>query len=934
MKNLKFYKILGLLVILASSFNSFAQISVPNVAFTYNQDFNSLAISGTGNAWTNNVTLVGWQLFNKTPAAITTYDSGTGSATAGAFMSYGSPASNERSLGGLASGGAYFGSPASGTVAGWIAVGFTNNTGSTITSFNVAFDGEQWRNGGNVTSQSMVLQYGEGASFTMVSNWITPGGNFDWSSPIATATAAAVDGNGAGKVSGKGGVISGLTWSAGSTLWIRWVENNDTGNDHGLAIDDFVLNNIITNTSCSISSADFLNISTCNDNGTPAISTDDYYVADVSVTFSNAPATGFLQFEPGNDAISGGGALSVSTTGLTSPYTFTGVRFKADNTPTFVEIEFSAEPTTCVLTKVGPTVASCSAGVCNVSDVALVNVGSCNNNGTPINGSDDYFTADVLVNYSVKPNTGTLSLSGDNIGGVTSINANLIGSSSYTFTNVRFAADSGPISISASFSDVMGCSFANNNAGTAPGPCTFIAPCTFPFFSEYIEGSGNNKCLEIYNPSSSVVDLASEGYKIEMYFNGNPVSTLTLNLTGTIQPGDAYVVCNSSATSDFTSQADQIGTGGWFNGDDAVVLRNSSGITDIIGQIGVDPGTNWSNSGIETSEQTLRRASFVQKGDNNGSDVFNPANEWESYPQNTLWGLGYHGTECQPSLPNGWNPSSIGCNSGTSAYNSNTNTWTQTSNCFNPASGADDLTFVFEELCGDGEIIAQYMGVTPFGFAGLMMRENATASSKHVWLFNRANSNTSWSIRSTTGAAPLIQAKPHLNRTWMKLTRTGNVFKGYLSTNGLTWQLMFQSATTMNECLLVGIATHSNVDGNTVTSMFKNVEVLSNRQRLSINNLTEMDLMAENRTYKSNGINVYPNPIGEKLTIEFNGCMVTAESTLMQIVDLNGRLVLQQTMENRNEDKISLDVSILNAGIYFLKLSAGPFNEVIKLVKH
>jgi hypothetical protein len=95
-----------------------------------------------------------------------------------------------------------------------------------------------------------------------------------------------------------------------------------------------------------------------------------------------------------------------------------------------------------------------------------------------------------------------------------------------------------------------------------------------------------------------------------------------------------------------------------------------------------------------------------------------------------------------------------------------------------------------------------------------------------------------------------------------------------------------------------------------------------------------MDLMAENRTYKSNGINVYPNPIGEKVTIEFNGSMVTAESTLMQIVDLNGRLVLQQTMENRNEDKISLDVSILNAGIYFLKLSAGPFNEVIKLVKH
>ena len=28
------------------------------------------------------------------------------------------------------------------------------------------------------------------------------------------------------------------TWAAGDTLWLRWVERNDIGNDHGLAIDD------------------------------------------------------------------------------------------------------------------------------------------------------------------------------------------------------------------------------------------------------------------------------------------------------------------------------------------------------------------------------------------------------------------------------------------------------------------------------------------------------------------------------------------------------------------------------------------------------------------------------------------------------------------------------------------------------------------------
>ncbi len=122
-------------------------------------------------------------------------------------------------------------------------------------------------------------------------------------------------------------------------------------------------NTVTFTAACNILTAVFSNASTCNNNGTPADATDDFFTADVTVTFVNAPATGLLQFEPGNDAIPGGGALSVSVVGLTSPYTFTGVRFKADGTITIAEIEFSAQPTTCVITATGPTVSSCSGAV-------------------------------------------------------------------------------------------------------------------------------------------------------------------------------------------------------------------------------------------------------------------------------------------------------------------------------------------------------------------------------------------------------------------------------------------------------------------------------------------------------------------------------------------------------------------------------------------
>ena len=113
------------------------------------------------------------------------------------------------------------------------------------------------------------------------------------------------------------------------------------------------------------------------------------------------------------------------------------------------------------------------------------------------------------------------------------------------------------------------------------------------FFSEYIEGSSNNKALEIYNGTGAAVNLAADDYNVQMFFNGSPVPTLTINLTGTVADGDVFVLAQSSANATILAQADQTNGSGWFNGDDAVVLRKGAAIIDVIGQIGFDPGTEW-----------------------------------------------------------------------------------------------------------------------------------------------------------------------------------------------------------------------------------------------------------------------------------------------------------------------------------------------------
>ena len=226
--------------------NAEAQFSITTTTGNTAQNFDTLIQSGTNQSWMNDVTLTpadstldGWSLFNSTGAAISAYDGGAGASTAGKFYSFGAAATPERALGGVASAGAYFGAPASGAVAGYIAFGATNNSASTLTGFALGFDGEQWRNGGNTSAQPMVLEYGLGTDFASVTSWSAPGGMFDWSSPVTGATGAAVDGNTAGLVAGRGGSINGLTWATGTTLWLRWIERNDTGSDHGLAIDNF-----------------------------------------------------------------------------------------------------------------------------------------------------------------------------------------------------------------------------------------------------------------------------------------------------------------------------------------------------------------------------------------------------------------------------------------------------------------------------------------------------------------------------------------------------------------------------------------------------------------------------------------------------------------------------------------------------------------------
>lgn len=185
-----------------------------------------------------------------------------------------------------------------------------------------------------------------------------------------------------------------------------------------------------------------------------------------------------------------------------------------------------------------------------------------------------------------------------------------------------------------------------NYEGTQSATLTINQPEGDLFISEYIEGSSNNKAIEIYNPKATAVDLSQ--YALKKGANGADFSN-TLALTGTLEAGGVYIVANSGAADSIKNVANYIDAAGtivYYNGDDAVGLFKNGVLIDVIGLTTGDPGTNWPVAGTgATSEYTLVRKDAINTGTTDwnasaGTDADN--SQWVVYPQDRFAFIGWH----------------------------------------------------------------------------------------------------------------------------------------------------------------------------------------------------------------------------------------------------------------------------------------------------
>lgn len=205
-------------------------IDLTTLGSAYTQGFDDLANTGT----TNSLSINGWYLDEAGTSSANNgqYRADNGNNNGGDTYSYGATSGTDRAFGQLLSG----------TLTPIIGASFTNDTGETITSLDVAYTGEMWRLGtsSRLDADRLDFQLSTDATSLTIGTW-DDYDDLDFSSPVTNSTLGLRDGNLTANRTNLSFTISDLNIADGDTFWIRWNDFNVTGADDGLAVDDFSL---------------------------------------------------------------------------------------------------------------------------------------------------------------------------------------------------------------------------------------------------------------------------------------------------------------------------------------------------------------------------------------------------------------------------------------------------------------------------------------------------------------------------------------------------------------------------------------------------------------------------------------------------------------------------------------------------------------------
>jgi len=405
------------------------------------------------------------------------------------------------------------------------------------------------------------------------------------------------------------------------------------------------------------------------------------------------------------------------------------------------------------------------------------------------------------------------------------------------------------------------------------------APATITpsvFFSMYIEGSSNNKGLEIFNGTNATVNL--DDYRIAQASNGNGWAYYhTFPAGATLAAGAGWVMVADQVSDQYfdTTLANEVL--GYpslvhFNGDDARALEVTTDggttwtIIDIFGTPDNDPGSGWDVAGEAhaTKDHSLVRKSSIFGGSTDWNVIAGidaASSQYEVLAKNTFTGFGNH--------------------------------------MVTPPATNNDI----------------YLWSTGETTSSIVVKPNTTTTYT-VTVANTLCSDNG-SVIVTVNAYPIVDLGPDQEFKWTAGSVTldaGNAGMVYDWSTGETTQ-------TVNY-------DQSNFAAGTDTTI---TVVVDNNGCMASDTIviTVIDDVSIDGALGNVDVSVFPNPNDGRFTLAING----AEGEFnMEIVNLAGQVVYSQIIEANNNFVKDVDISEFATGVYYIKLSNKQGVKINKLI--
>ena len=213
--------------------------------------------------------------------------------------------------------------------------------------------------------------------------------------------------------------------------------------------------------------------------------------------------------------------------------------------------------------------------------------------------------------------------------------------------------------------------------------------------------------------------------------------------------------------------------------------------------------------------------------------------------------------------------------------------------------------------------MANYYESKPWAKIGVMMRETIEPGSKHVsmgilpikgyLLWNRSVTNDI--------STPSIYQNETIAPYWVRLTRKGNRFTGYVAPDGKTWKAADAKDISMDSTLFVGLCVSSNAGCTPTKALFDSILIDTNKPT-SVDGIYLSDSDFE----------IFPNPLSSGLLSIY----LPEDATRLSIFDITGKIVYQEKV-TRNEYLIDHSV-FKSKGVYIVNIMTSTNSINRKLI--